>query len=700
MKKIIGLILLFFITFELFSQTNPPMLFNEDFKDNSNEWVVSDDSEAASDITNGYYNVYNKSTEYAYRFWNSFEFDFSKDFIVEAKMRQVYGDEDYGYGIMFISDGVSDNYNFEIKSTGYYRITNQLEGEYDDGDWVKSEHIKAKNEYNILKIKKNSGYLYYYINDKLVNAVKYTKSLGNDFGFVLRSKMKVQVDYMNIYGSEEKINLVENPIKNPIENLGNGVNTTYSELIPVISPDGKTIYFVRDNYPSNVGGSDVDHNDIWYTTLQGDKWTTAKNIGRPLNNVGHNFIIATTADNNTLILNGTYTAFGEDGGNGISMSNRLQDGTWSIPKTIVIEDFYNDDKYQNFSVSNDLQVVVSAIQRDDTYGESDLYVSFRKSDGSYTAPLNMGSTLNTIDEEGTPFIASDNKTIYFYSMGHKGYGSADVFVSKRLDNTWTKWSTPLNLGSNINTARWDAYFTLDAKGEFAYFVSSNNSIGEEDIFRVKLQEELQPDPVVLIYGKVYDKKTNKPLSSEIFYDDLQANKQVGVANSSGTTGEYKIILPYGKNYGFYAKKQGYMALSDKIDLTSIKEYTEIERNLYLAPIEINQQIVLNNLFFEKGKADILPNSYPELDRLVEILKDNPTMEIEIYGFTNNIGDKALLIELSLQRAEEVKKYLVQKNVKPERIKTKGMGPENPIAPNNTEEGRAKNQRVEFKITKK
>ncbi len=693
------LIFIVLFTGSIFSYSQK-LFIDENFDSNSNNWNVEDDYEASSELKSGYYYIYNKSTEYAYRFWNSFKINDNNDFIVEVKIRQVFGEEDFGFGVMFASEGVDNNYNFEISSNGYYRTSNQIDGEYDDNDWMPTDHIKPFGEYNILKVKKSKGYVYYYINGNLVNAIKYNGALGDDFGFVLRNKMKCQVDYIKIYADEAKINIVENPILNPIENIGTEINTTYSELIPIIAPDGKTIYFVRDNCPENVD-DDKDHNDIWFATKNGEKWSKAKNIGRPLNNSGHNFIIAVTPDNNSVILNGTYTAFGEEGGNGISISNRLNNDTWSIPREVEIENFYNDDKYQNFSFSADLQVIVMALQRsDDTYGESDLYVSFRKSDGTYSEPVNLGNTINTTDEEGTPFIAADGKTLYFYSQGHNGYGSADIFVSKRIDESWTKWTTPLNIGPNINTERWDAYFTVDAKGEYAYFVSSNNSIGEEDIFRVKIQEELQPDPVVLIWGKVYDNKTKKPLSSEILYEDLKTNKKVGIANSNPSTGEYKIILPYGKEYGFFAKKSGYMALSDNIDLTDIKEYTEIQRDLYLIPIEVNQQIVLNNLFFIKGKAELYPSSYPELDRLVEILKENKEMKIEVQGHTNNVGDRKLLLELSEKRALAVKDYLVDKGIEASRITTKGFGPDKPIATNETEEGRKKNQRVEFKITNK
>ncbi|MBN2662404.1 MAG: OmpA family protein [Bacteroidales bacterium] len=696
--KIIGYLIIFLMQLSFLSAQNIPLLFDENFDDNAFGWDISDNDDATAEISNGYFFINNKGINTGYRFWTQFNIDPAQDFIVECKIRQVFGNPDDAYGLFIVSDGIENNYNFEIKSDGHFRTSIQTDGQYDVDNWSINSNIKQKGEYNILKIKKTNGYLYYYVNDRLLNAQSFSGAMGLDFGFVLRSRSKVQVDYLKIYGNKPQINLVDDPITNPKENLGAGVNTTYSELIPIIAPDGKNFYFVRDDYPGNIG-SDKDHNDIWVSAFDGTNWLTARNIDRPLNNSGHNFVIAVTPDNNTLVLNGTYTAFGDESGNGISLSTRNNDGSWSIPKTVEIDNFYNDDLYQNFTVSTDLQVIIMAIERaDDTYGQSDLYVSFRKSDGTYTEPKNLGPKINTTGEEGTPFLAADGRTLYFYSDGHNGYGDADIFVSKRVGTSWTEWTEPLNLGPNINTPQWDAYFTLDASGEYAYLVSSSNAIGEEDIFRVKIQEELQPDPVVLIYGKVYDQNTNLPLASQITYDDLTTNLHVDVANSSGTTGEYKIILPYGTKYGFFAKKDGYMALSDNIDLTNIEEYTEIERNLYLIPIQINQQIILNNVFFERGRADIKSSSYPELDRFVQTLKLNPEIEIEVQGYTNNIGDRQALIDLSEQRAIAVKNYLISKGISESRITTKGYGPDNPIADNSTPDGRTKNQRVEFKIT--
>jgi len=688
-----------------FSQ-NIPLIFEENFDGASNGWSIDDDDESETYLQDGNYYMYNKTSRSYYFYWNSFEFEMDKDFIIESEITLTHGKDDDYAGLIFCSHGVNDAYSFSLNNDGEYRIGITEDGDM-DGSWIPSSIIKPKGQVNLIKIEYLDNKLNFYINNNFVSSKKFQGSFGNDFGFILSSSAKAKADYYYIYGIRPTINIVDNPIMTPKENLGPGMNTRYEELHPVISPDGNTIYFVRDDYPKNIGNP--DKNDIWVSNYNGNAWTRAVNIGRPINNDGNNAAIAITPDNNKLFLKARYTAFGEELGSGFSISTRNSDGTWSIPKNIDVDDYYNDGDYSSFALSTDFQVLISDIERDDdTQGGSDLYVSFRKSDGSYTAPKNLGSTVNTSDDDGTPFLAADGRTLYFSSSGHAGYGSSDIFVTKRLDNTWTNWTPPLNLGPNINTSDWDAYFALDASGEYAYLVSSADGYGEEDIFRVKLQEELQPDPVVLIYGKVLDKNTNQPLSSDIKYDNFNTNEEVGIAISNGNDGTYKIVLPCGEVYGFFAQKDGYFSLSDNIDLTYITEYTEIERDLYLVPIQQNNnnnnppsadnKISLNNIFFQRGQADLLPTSFPELNRLVQMMNDTQDLDIEIQGHTNNVGDHQLLIDLSLQRAETVKKYLVQKGISPDRITTQGFGPDNPIADNNTDAGRTKNQRVEFIIT--
>jgi outer membrane protein OmpA-like peptidoglycan-associated protein len=240
---------------------------------------------------------------------------------------------------------------------------------------------------------------------------------------------------------------------------------------------------------------------------------------------------------------------------------------------------------------------------------------------------------------------------------------------------------------------------VPASGECAYFVSTENSYGAGDVFRVKLPEALKPDAVVLISGKVLEAKTGNPVAAAIKYEDLATGKEIGSASTNPTTGIYKISLPAGRNYGYRAEASGYIPISENLDLTNQKTYRELERDLTLVPLVKGEVVRVNNIFFETAKATLRPESSPELDRIVKMLNDHPTMEIAIAGHTDSVGTPATNRQLSEDRANAVEAYLIGKGIAAKRLRTHGYGETQPIAPNNTESGRQQNRRVEFTIIK-
>lgn len=223
--------------------------------------------------------------------------------------------------------------------------------------------------------------------------------------------------------------------------------------------------------------------------------------------------------------------------------------------------------------------------------------------------------------------------------------------------------------------------------------------GSSNIFRFELGSAA-PEPVVLIYGKVLNSKTKEPLEAHINYNDLSNNVSMGIASSNPKDGSYKIILPVGKAYSFLGEKTGFYPISDNIDVTNITSYAEIERNLYLSPVEVGEIIRLNNLFFDTDKYDLKPSSMAELNRLVKFLNANATTEIQISGHTDDKGTDEHNTTLSQERVNSVIKYLVSKGINNNRLKGVGYGETKPLKTNETEEGRAQNRRVEFTILKK
>jgi OmpA-OmpF porin, OOP family len=492
-----------------------------------------------------------------------------------------------------------------------------------------------------------------------------------------------------------------------LDNLGPNVNSAAGELCPLISADGRSLYFVRDGHDANWSTQDV-----WLSARDGKGWAPAVHPGTPVNNRGKNgnvFNIST--DGNQLLVRGAWVD-GEYESAGISVIKKNRKGAWRDPDKLEVKNFLKYSGMGNYNaafLSPDGKHMVMYFSDKSNSNKSDLYVSHlivRKgfigrnfNNNSWTEPEKIKSLSPAESDDFAPFISPDDVTMYFASDRAGSIGDADIWMSRRLDDTWLNWSTPVNLGPTVNTDKWDAYYSLDARGEEAYMVSSKNSLGGSDIVKIKLITEIRPNPVVLITGKVYNAKTKEPIGASIEYENLVDGKNVGIAVSNPQTGEYKIVLPYGKNYGFLAFAEKHISVSDNLDLTSVAEYKEINRDLYLVPLEVGTTIRLNNIFFDVAKATLRPESYPEIERLAELMKDNGRMQIELSGHTDNVGSDDANMKLSDDRAKAVADYLVTLGVKTERIQPKGYGETKPLGTNDTEEGRQLNRRVEFTILK-
>ncbi len=488
-----------------------------------------------------------------------------------------------------------------------------------------------------------------------------------------------------------------------IENLGPNVNSKYHELAPVISADGKTLYFVRSGHPLNTRYKrDKDAKDIWFSKLdKNGEWGPAQHEEGLMNTRYTNSVYWVSPDGSRMLIMGTFTSKKRFDGIGFSMCVKTANG-WSRPEELEIEGFYERMRGQlhGATMANDGKTMILYYSETEGSPLNDLYVSFLKQGNQWTKPKKILFPISkSKTNEMTPFIASDNVTLYFASDRDGGLGDMDIWKTTRLDDTWRKWSEPVNMGAPINTKGWDGYFTLDANGEYGYMVTTRDSHGGSDIVRIKMKSEDRPNPVVLVYGNVYNAKTKEPISAGLQYEILPDGIIAGYAYSNTVDGSYKIVLPSGKNYGFMATSEHFLSVSENLNLDTVTNYLEVKKDLYLAPIEIGQTIRLNNIFFDYGNATLRPESYPELDRVVKVLNDNSKLEIEMSGHTDNVGGADANMKLSEERASAVKEYLVAKSIPEKRIIAKGYGETKPIADNNTDEGRQLNRRVEFTILK-
>jgi outer membrane protein OmpA-like peptidoglycan-associated protein len=502
------------------------------------------------------------------------------------------------------------------------------------------------------------------------------------------------------------------------DRLDENVNSEYNDYNAILSPDGQTLYFSRRNHPGNIAGVN-DKEDIWYSSLDKDgKWTLAKNMGPKFNNEYPNFVNAinsVTPDGKAavMVLGNQYIDGGKKMLAGMSISNYVN-GEWTTPKVVKIENDYNYNEKSHYFLSNTRRALIMSVERLDSYGDRDIYVSFNKNDSTWSEPLNLGKSINTPAEEASPFLAADDKTLYFSSKGYSGYGGSDIYRSIRLDDTWTKWSEPENLGPEINSKFDDLFFNIPSNSDFGYFskgVADNNV----DIFRLKLPPFMLPDPVVLVKGKLFDQKTGLPIGAKIIFETLPDGKEAGIAQSDPQTGEYEIQLPVGKQYGIRAEAKDHLSTNQNLDLRKIA-YGPVNQDLALVPIgdqdkpvvvepieitpiAVNVTIPLNNIFFDFDKASLRPESFSELNRIVALMAERKSMTVEISGYTDNLGPDAYNMKLSERRAKSVSKYLVEKGVDSSRITTTWFGETKPVDTTNTKAGNRKNRRVEFKILK-
>lgn len=675
------------------SSGQSPLVHQEDFSDNTRGWRSSQSEAIHYEVADGHYRIKNSGATGYYATMKLFSDPYT-DFKISARFQQVSGPINEGYGFILLdkrrSDDVKRN-QFIINGNGQYKSFTYHENEEDWSvwkDWTASPiPINPMGEWNELSIERSRGRYSLKINGRSVHYHSDGDFWGKEIGFTVFEGVEVLIDDLQVKQSNRELrSLDDESTEVVLENLGAGINSAEGELAPVISHDGSTLYYVNDA---------DDDQQVWYAQRQEDgTWSEGKDIGFPINNDRPNFVVSVTPDHNQLVLGNHY----KDTEQGISYSLRSSFG-WAFPKTLEIENYYNLNDYHEFSLSPSRKVLLMSCEREDSFGEKDIYISFYDEDEeAFSEPMNLGPQINTAGSEVSPFIAGDG-TIYFSSDGHPGYGDNDIFLSRKLDDSWQSWADPENLGKGINTKDWDAYFTIPVTGEHAYMVSSDSGYGGSDIFRVKVQEKARPEPVVLVKGTVLNAKDQSPIEARITYRNLENDEELGIAYSDKKTGAYQIILPHGRRYSFLAEERGYFPVSAHMDARELAEFAETQQDLLLAPVEVGLVVRLNNIFFQYDQVALLEESHSELERLVKLMKENPKLEIEIGGHTDDQGPDAYNMNLSQERVESVVAHLVAKGIDDKRFRARGYGESIPIASNETEEGRALNRRVEFKILK-
>ncbi len=491
-----------------------------------------------------------------------------------------------------------------------------------------------------------------------------------------------------------------------VEKLSNTVNSPHIDLNPIIAPDGKVMYFSR-NSPENTGGKG-DFEDIWYAerdTKTGE-WQQAQNLGAPLNNKGSNFVssIALDGDKYLLLLGNAYKK-NDKMEAGVSISRQTKEG-WSKPTPLTIENFYNLSPNANYFLTSNQKVMLMSLQREDSRGLRDLYVSFPKENNSWSEPLNLGDAINTAETESSPFLALNDSTLFFSSRGYSGFGGDDVFMSRRLDDTWQHWSEPENMGPVVNSKIDDTFFTISLTNEYAYL--TRRSADTADMYEMRLPIFKEPEILYVVRGKVLNAATNEPVAAQILFNSIQENTPVTTRiQANEQTGEYEITLPKGK-YNVHPELEHFKPAQEKVvTLAASRKEKIFNLDLYLTP-EITEteavaalmnkakSILPAHILFDFDKASLLREASTELNAISNFMAENKEIGLEISGFTCAVGPANYNQVLSELRAKAVAAFLIKKGISESRIKTSGFGESNPIASNDSPESRKENRRVEFK----
>jgi outer membrane protein OmpA-like peptidoglycan-associated protein len=541
---------------------------------------------------------------------------------------------------------------------------------------------------------------------------------------------KIKDTKKKIQECKDGMDLVKTPVRVFIDNVGSAINGKYPDYGPVISADESIMYFTSRRENSTGGktepGTPDYYEDIYVSTNLNGKWTPCVNAGPPINTEGHDADLSISADGSHLFM---YADNGKDHGDIFECDQKGL--MWGKPERLNhnINTSYHEN---SCSVTPDGKTLYFVSDKpDESFGGHDIYMSKLDDKGRWGKAVNLGGVINTEYDELSVFIHPDGKTLYFSSKGHKTMGGFDIFKSVYNEKTNT-WSTPENIGYPVNSPDDDIDFVLSASGKHGYYSSfKKDGMGEKDIYMITFlgaekppvmstednllaslsapvketvilnKVDINAPQLTILKGMIFDELSKKPLEANIDLIDNSKNEVIATFKSNSSTGRYLVSLPCGKNYGIAVRVDNYLFHSENFDIPLTNGYQEVVKDIPMKNISVGSKIILKNIFFDFDKSTLRqPESTNELDRLIKLLNDVPTMKIEISGHTDSKGSDSYNLTLSQNRAQAVVDYLAAHGIDKGRLKATGYGETKPIDTNDTDEGRQNNRRTEFEILSK
>jgi len=605
--------------------------------------------------------------------------------------KEAYGKEKYAEAINYFIESLKvDSKNEDaLYFLGMsYKYTNQP--------------AKALEQFQILE-KLNPNYsprFYYELGEAYGGAGQFDKAsemqelfLKNYPSSADKTLERHQAKYKMRYANEqESLRKQKTFTKEPVR-LSDKINSKYDEYAPVIDPTGTKLYFTS----RRLGGisredayQERGDEDIYFIEKVSGAWSEPKLMPSPINSESNEGIDFITSDGQLI----GFSSSREDAIGSTDIYFSVLDGTaWSDQMNMgnVVNSDYWDS---NSTISPEGNRIIFSSIRPYSNGLEDLYMIEKNLVGEWSAAINLGGVVNTPFTETAPFLSQDGKTLYFSSDGHPGYGNLDIFKTVYENG---KWSVPVNLGTPLNTAGRDDYFTIGGSGEVGYFSRYGLDGKNSDLYEIEIPESLRPQPTVVVEGIVTNSKTGERVAAHVMVEDLNSGEIIAVVKSNSVSGRYLVVLPSGKSYSVSANKETFFFHSERFDVAVDTKFETIKKDIPLKPIEKGTKIVLNNIFFETGKATLTSQSKVELEKAIDLLNQNPSMVIEVGGHTDNVGDDDFNMKLSHDRAKSVRDYLVTGGIVSTRVQAKGYGETNPVATNDTDDGRKANRRTEFVI---
>ncbi|AMM51983.1 hypothetical protein TH61_13440 [Rufibacter sp. DG15C] len=518
---------------------------------------------------------------------------------------------------------------------------------------------------------------------------KYLATLSTDKG---RAKADVVNKYIRESLSGEK--LQKKPVRVFFDNAGDLINSRFTDTQPVVNADEMVMLFSsrRVVLPDGKAQPDKDklaHDDIYISTKVNGQWTVAKALDKNINTEKNEVVVAISPDGQRFLFTG-------DEGDGNLYECVLKGNEWSKPDELSKE-INSSARETSATYSYDGKTLYFVSDRENGIGQGDIYFSVQDAKGNWGKAMSAGPKINTAYDEGAVFLLPDGKTLYFSSEGHNSMGGYDIFKSV-LENG--QWSEPENLGYPVNTPEDDKFLSLTANGRYGYLASSrlDRSQGESDIYRLTFmgaekhmvlntEDDLiastsmqVPLPVIMpvldlktpqniiVQGTILDAKTQKPVEAKVEVIDNLRKEVITTFTSNSATGKYLVSLPAGKNYGLAIKRDEYAFHSENYNLPATAGFRKEDRSVTLQPLEAGSVLPLRNIFFEEGKASLLPEATYELKALVALLNDKKSLRAEVAGLT---ATQEASQPLSESRAKAVLDYLVANGINAKRLQSKG-----------------------------